>query len=404
MGDLTRFDVEVLTPAGAGVGNLKDWRASNLVLSNALYVGNELLTCTLPATGNEPTTVHPALGPFRRVRVWDGGTCLWDGRMSAFKFVRNAGEGYWTLMCKGWGAHLGDALRDAGSSSTRNIRNTLTSTVISNLFSGGSALTTLVDTTDIATGAYTISNTADILLQGLPAGVVIAYVSLIEQNTGSDLIWYVYPTPAGQRKFTYKARPGTAGLFTRSEYFGERAEWGFDEESAANQAVVQYGVAGSLAVPTFTYSAAASSTLQSDWGFTKSILLKALELGNATDAARMANALLQRYSSLRMAGTSFVGRFSPDDVTSFRDSGGAPVRPYEIRAGEVMQFADIDPTAVPGASGAVTFANSFLVSRTRWSEDTNTLELEPEGQEATMERTLMRAVRLLRSQLTTRFA
>lgn len=358
------------TIGAATATNLRREGAYGLQYTTALGMGCETASWSIPALGNEPITIRRSFGVGHDIWLTDNKGCVWRGKMSVLRYSERSKT--WNCEAHGYGKDLGSTLDDVV-----NARNTSISDLIN--ISAISALTTMVDDTDIDAAAHTISNAADVLIPIVTAGKLIAWASRFD----IDPEWYLYPEDDGTRLFTYRPRPSAPTIYLNVSAFPE-AEWGFEDDPLYNTIKCIYDRAGTLATPTYRYADDADASLVSRYGALP-LAIRMWELVASSDADAVVAAALSGAKYPRMSAISLVtpaqsaqtdGRTQDFWIASKIGGAAALIQPHRLRAGELMSFVDMEQREVADNTD---FNKIARISRTTYDEDSQQLSIEPEN-------------------------
>lgn len=370
---LAPFDIlDFASPGATRYNNLRSSGAGNLQFTTALGIGCETATFSLPATGLEPSSgpLNGRFGVGHDIWIMDAKGCVWRGKVSLLRYSERSRS--WYVEAHGYGKDLGGALDDVV-----NARNTATSALIGT--SAITALTTMIDDTDITTGSYTVSNTGDVLLPVMTAARIIAWAGRFD----IDPEWYVYPEDDGTRLFTYRPRPAAPTIYLYTSSFPD-AEWGFEDEPLYNTVLVHYNRGGTLATPTYSFATDTDTALEARYGVLP-LAIRMWELVASADADQVVASALSGAKYPRMSATSLrtVARSATIDgrepdifIASRLGSATERIAPHRLRAGELMSFLDVEAQE---EAANTDFNKVARISRTTYIEDTQELIIEPEN-------------------------
>lgn len=318
-------------------------------------------------------TIPSWLGFSYDLKVARRGNITWRGRIEDFKRRRDSeGWPYFEIIAGGYGVALKEEY-----DTTRNVQGLETSAIVQN------AITTLVpviDAVSITSTGYTISGATAVTLSRMNAAAQVAWASMLGDISYNDQIWNIYDDGDGTIRFTYKPRP-TAPDWYLYEVDADAFDWGLSGFASANRARANYNGGASFVM---SEDAVLQGAGPDGWGRILELLTVMPELTQSVDAAQVADVLLSNSKLLRMRAEG--GVFDANAV--FKDSYGRRRDIWEIRAGELVQLVDVDPSTTPGT--ALSFANAFLVAEKEYSEDGNAVTLTPESFDALIERSLAR--------------
>ena len=349
--------------------------------------GCGVLSFRLPPQ-NEALAVPPYLGFDYKVEVWDAGVCIWSGVMDPPSLVMDARDSYhWEVTATGWGVLL-----SAQFDNTQNVQNQQTSTVVS------SAITNLVPefartgfATSITATGFTLSNTAAINLAWLTGVAQITWAGRFGDSSDARQVFTVYPDDDGTVWFTF-APQSTTPDYSVQIRDAAGARLGGNRHAYANRATVRYnGAASSVSSNDTTLQGEGPAGVD----HIHELLWVLDELTQSADATQAANALLEAHKALRLAPNGpMVLSFS----TTVHDADGQLVKPWRIRAGNVMLLTDVLATEAPDTNLALW--PQFLIAETDVNEEAQTVTLTPESFETYMERQVSMVYALLQGRHT----
>lgn len=381
---MTNFALRVTDNQSPGVyrGNLRSNGAYGLQFSTQLSAGCAECSLKIPYTGTLNRLVIPSyLGYNYRLDVLDGGEYIWSGRIEDVGFHKGADGYYFTVKAKGYGVNLGDQMHTSYAAGAQSL-----DTVITN------AITTLspqIRAYNITATGFTLSS-ATVNLQDIYAGAVIAWAARYGNTAFSPQQWHVYPDPTtGAITFSFLPRPTSADVEGFLADFVE-AEFALYGKNAYNRAQVRYNAGASYATRNNTTAQAAGP---GGWGLIRELRVVLPEITSSVDAQQAGDAMLTQYGTLRMAATTLR---TPAGENTMRmvDSNGIRIRPWKLKAGQLFRFRDVDPADVSMSN--LSWSSAFVIAGTSYNEDTQTLDITPEGFDDSADKLLAKVDYLLR--------
>ena len=331
----------------------------------------------------EGLAIPPYFGFNYKVDIWRDGVCLWSGLMDPPSLAYSSASGFhWEVTASGWGVLL-----SAQVDATQNVRNQLTSTVVTN------AITNLVPefaltgfATSITATGFTLSNTADINLTFMTAIQQIMWAAKFGDSSDASQVIYVYPDDVGTVGFSFLPRPSSPA-YTMRLADTQQARFSGNRHGYANRVTIQYNAGAS------SYSAN-DTTKQGAGPAGVNHIHEALvvlgELTNVADATQAADAILAARSVLKLAPNGpIVVHFN----TPVMDANGALVPPWRLRAGFVMSLTDVWLGEAMGTNLA--FYPQFLIAETDVDEEAQTVTIIPESFDTYIESQVARVQALL---------
>lgn len=307
------------------------------------------------------------------LKVARRGRITWRGRIEDFKRRRDSeGWPYFEIIAGGYGVALKEEY-----DTTRNVQGLETSTVVLNAITN---LVPVIDAVSITSTGFTLSGVTAINLNRMNAAAQVAWASMFGDVSYNDQLWNIYDDGDATIRFTYKPRPTTPGWYLY-EVDADAFDWGLSGFAAANRARANYNGGASFVM---SEDAVLQGTGPAGWGRILELLTVMPEITQSVDATQVADVLLSNSKLIRMRADG--GTFDANAV--FKDSYGRRRDIWEIRAGDLIQLVDVDPSTTPGTS--LSFANAFLVAEKGYSEDSNTVTLTPESFDTLIERSLAR--------------
>lgn len=370
---MSQFNIVVSNTQSVMLVDLKH-EAQGVEFSTTIPGGDNMLTFRVPHSVN----LVPLWAGFNyRVDLYDSRGLFRSYRMEEFtaESTSNGGE-FWNITCYGYGINGDDEVY-----TSQNVSNTQTSTIVSDAVT---ALMPQIGATSITASGYTLSAATAITLMNLTGAQIIQWAAQIGNSAQAPMIWYVYADSNGTIRLTLIPRPTTVGYTLRASEFGAK-NFGFVGRGIANRVVVEYNGGAGFATREDT---ALQGAGPNGWNVIRTRKVVANELTQAADANQLGDTLLGLHKVLRMSATRLTG-VNPYII----DSNGQEVEPWRVNAGLLCQFEDVD--SHQAAQTALSFSNSFLCVGTRYTEDTQTLELTPESWQAMIEAETARASRLL---------
>lgn len=325
---------------------------------------------TIPAQGNEPGSQPQVFQAGYDIRLSDARGCFWRGFISGLRFTETAQGRAWDVECTGYCVGLGERFTTAYNAGGKTIDQIIIDAL--------GIATTAWETTDITTGGYTIAAaTAYPNIHGaasLHAGQLLAWGAQFDQGAQ----WGIWAEDDGSRTFLYKPRPSSPTLYLRKADFPD-TDWGYDRSPLFNEIQGEYNRGGTVALPTYSYSASSDPDSQASFG-PRTLAVRLWELTDVNDVDQVLDSILALAKRPRMSSTLFrtVARegYGLLAAQSAR-ADAAIVAPHRIRAGELASFVDL-PALDP--AGVTTDFNSLaVIAQTEYDEESATLTLTPEG-------------------------
>ena len=339
--------------------------AQHVSISNILPGGNEACSFRLPISGS-PWAMPAILGKFYELRVLDAESIFWIGRMEDFKLHIGRDGMYWDVTAYGYGVNLDDQAYTA-----QNVAGVATGTIADNAITN---LTQKIGARSVTATSVSISAATAVNLKLLKASVVVNWAAKFGDSAFNPQIWYVYPDADATVRFTFKDRPATPDLYISAQDM-DLLDFGLLGRQLGNRVIVQYNDGASAVTRNNT---ALQGAGPNGWNFIKAVNVFAPEITQSADANQLGDAVLQKVQTTYM----FASNVSLRPNARIVDSNGQLVKPWRVKAGQLVQLTDIIPAE--GALTNLTFNNSFLVARVAWDEDRQALSLTPESQEPTI--------------------
>lgn len=379
---MSAFNIFVYGNEGTPVfrGDLKD-TAVGVEFSTIRRGGCEQLGFSIPAESRLPVA-PPYLGKFFEVRLVDQRGVFWSGRMQEVHFTLTASGSRWDVVVYGFGVNLSDQVYDSV-----NVQNTQTSTIADNAIT---SLTQQIDARSVTASGYTITNTAPVTLKLRTAWEIVRFAEMFGDASNTPQEPSVYPDDDGTVRFRLQGRPATPDLYAYIQDL-EGAKFGSNLTAAYNRVKVGYNNGASVAQADDTDLQGAGPN---GWGFIKTLWIEVPELTQSADANQVTSSLLTLVKAPRMEAE---GPLVVKTNVQLLDSNGQAVDLWRVRSGQLLRFADMD--AFDDSNAGLTFANSCLIGRTHYSEETQTLTLTPENQDTTVEQMQARARAMLGAKL-----
>ena len=365
-------------------GDLKRFGAYGVTFSTILPGGDGECKVRIPYRGSLARLTPPSyLGYNYRLDVTLGGIYLWSGRIEDVEFRKATDGYYWEVTARGYGMNLQDQAYTAV-----DVANKMSSTIVSDAIT---ALAPQITAQSVTSTSFTFSNNGAITPQLMTVGMLLAWIARFGDSAFNPQQWYVYPDSDGTIRFTFEPRPTTTDVEGYLADFPD-ASFGLFGKNAYNRAVVRYNGGASYVTRNDSALQGAAPT---GWNLIRTIVAVLPELNNvsAADANQAGDAMLKQFGTLRMAATSLR---TPASAASMRlyDSNGSPLKPWEVKAGQLFRFRDVDPVDQPLTN--LTWSNAFVVAGTTYDEDAQTLSITPEGFDNSADKLIARVDTLMR--------
>jgi hypothetical protein len=376
--ELTPLTVTVTNPTSGYTWNISAL-SRNLNYSTVEPGGCEQASFHIPVAFVDRTLITPPfLQMFYQLRILDELGCVWIGRLEEIGLDIDENGGQWAITAYGYGVRANDQVKDVVSI-TKDDNSIYTSAAGHTgwVYWAMQNLMPAIQSYNITATGYTFAGAAT--LNNLTAGGLIAYMRAFGTSGQQPVQFTVYPSNDGTIVGTVRPQPTAADLRSRLQDFG-KASFKASGRAYANRVQTSY--------QSYAHTNIQNSTLQqlpfpNGVAFVKTLSAVAGEFSNATDVAQLSSTLLNWATAIRL---SAAGTYTTGGSTRFRDesSGQWNVTPRRVRAGQYMAISDM--VTLSTGSTNLAFNNSFIIARTRWDEDSNTLTITPENFESAAER------------------
>lgn len=296
-----------------------------------------------------------------RIYIADNEGVFWRGWINRLGIAYGGAEPRISVHCIGIAA-LADQMNDTGT----DVKGLQTSAAMGNVITNLVLAETI--TQAITASGFTLDGGAALTVKGKASAVLNLLAGF---GNSSDVLyqWDFYPTgKAGAITFTAGPRSSTLQYYM---YLADLSGWGFEsfEDTYANRVRVWYNNgASSVAVDNADEQAAEPTGI----GKIVELEIYAPEVVHVNDATQLGQVLLEVARKTIMVPSG-----------SFRLVGNVPVwdeynhlvPPHRVRAGRYTALTDVRP--YHGLKNNLDWMNSFYIKETRYTEDTQTLEVMP---------------------------
>ena len=259
----------------------------------------------------------------------------------------------------GYGVHLGDRIDTA-----ENVSGQETSTIVANALTNH---TSKIDIQTVTASGFTLSAVTAINLTDVYVREILNWAAQFGFIDDAGAVWYGDVRDNGDLEFIFQKRPTVADYQVYRSQLNAHA--GFDFAQYANRIVVRYNDGASVLTVEDTVKQGA---YPNGVNLIKTDYLSIAEATQSADATQAGEVALALRSTLRLDLRNIT--LQPDAL--IQDNYGRDIAPWRVKAGRLMQFLDVNPSGV--SQSTLAWNNSFLIARSAWDEDSQTLTLEPE--------------------------